>query len=83
MSTREPIADQDLLLVARMRDMARGGEVRAVRVNAGLSLREVAAAVGVHPTTVYGWETGKSIPHGKAAIRYSRLLFALEKVTQR
>lgn len=37
--------------------------LRALREKAGLSVEEVAEAVGVKPITVYGWEQGRSAPH--------------------
>lgn len=78
----EPMTEEDLLLVIRMRDMVAGGLVREVRAGAGLSLAEVARVVGVVPSTVFHWERGH-VPRGDPAIRYARLLRKLEKVGER
>ena len=39
-----------------------GGWVRLVRRSAGMSQRRFAAALGVDPSTVQGWETGRHRP---------------------
>jgi len=64
--------------LARMREMARSGEARELRIRAGLSLANVARDLGVSPSSVYYWEYGR-VPRGKAAVRYAHLLFALEQ----
>lgn len=66
-----------------MRDMVHGGLVRDLRVDAGLTLSEVARAVGVTPAAVHLWERGARIPRGKPAVRYARLLLDLESVMRR
>ena len=78
-----PMGSRELRELQRMRDMVHGGLVRAVRVNAGLSLREVAQAVGVTPSAVFYWEQGKNVPRGEPAIRYARVLLELEKASER
>jgi transcriptional regulator with XRE-family HTH domain len=40
----------------------RTGELRARRKAAGLSISDLAATVGVHPSTVVRWETGARRP---------------------
>ena len=49
------------------------GATRKSRQAAGLSLAEVAVAVGVSPATILRWETGQRTPRGAAALRYARL----------
>jgi len=66
-----------------MRDMVRGGLVKEIRLNAALSLREVAEVVGVTPSAVFYWEQGTNIPRGKPAVRYARLLLELESLARR
>lgn len=39
--------------------------LEAARVNAGLSQKEVANALGVSNKTVSGWEKGKSLPNAE------------------
>ena len=51
---------------------------KRLRQRAGLSLREVASVVGVHPMTVLRWEEGVQ-PRRDHAIAYRQLLDALEE----
>lgn len=68
----------DLLLVSRARMLAVTGTARRRRVDAGLSLREVADAIGVSHTAVWKWEAGDQLPRGHAAVAWARLLDDLE-----
>lgn len=70
---------EDLVDLTDVRALARMGVARSVRLAAGLSLAEVAEAVGVVPVTVYRWETGERSPRGEAALRYKSLLDELSK----
>jgi DNA-binding transcriptional regulator YiaG len=45
-----------------------------IRSNAEISLAELAAEVGVSPSTIFRWESGIRSPHGPAAVRYVVLL---------
>lgn len=65
--------NRDLLELAAIRRQARAGRARDARLQAGLSLAEVAAVIGVAPATVLRWETGQRKPRGLAALRYGRL----------
>ena len=47
--------------------------MRAARVNAGLTQRNIADAMHVSPNTVHFWETGKVIPKPAQFEMYSRL----------
>lgn len=66
--------------LARVRELVRSGEARELRIGNGLSLAEVAKDIGVHPSAVYHWEQGVSLPRGPHALRYARLLEELRKV---
>jgi DNA-binding transcriptional regulator YiaG len=50
-----------------------------IRQEAGLSLNEIARAVGCSHVAVQRWETGKRAPRGDAALRYGALLDALSR----
>ena len=63
--------------LARVRALVGTGAARPIRLNAGLSLGEVAKSVGVSPGTILRWETGERIPHGEPAVAYGRLLNGL------
>ena len=63
--------------LARVRSMTKAGTARTVRIAAGLSLGEVAAAVGVSDVSVYRWEQGQRSPRGAAALKYAEVLAAL------
>jgi transcriptional regulator with XRE-family HTH domain len=71
------MASSDLLKLSDVRAKTEAGTARSLRVAAGLSLREVAAELGVGPSTLFRWEAGERRPRGKAAIRYAELLEAL------
>ncbi|MYW62536.1 helix-turn-helix domain-containing protein [Streptomyces sp. SID8379] len=50
---------------------------RELREQAGLSMAQVARALGVSPSTVGGWETGRRAPSGEVRTRYAYLLDGL------
>jgi DNA-binding transcriptional regulator YiaG len=70
---------EQLLEIRRVREQARTGEARELRLAAELSLAEVAGAVGTSAATISRWERGARRPHGGAALRYGRLLEVLGK----
>src|SRR5262249_2340366 len=67
----------DLWDLIEARRRARSGEGRRLRQAAGLSLRELAAQVGVDAATLDRWERGQARPRRAAALRYQRVLSAL------
>jgi transcriptional regulator with XRE-family HTH domain len=73
-------ATTDLALARRL---ASDGTARRLRLEARLSLRDVASAVRVNVATVSRWERGQRVPHGDAALRYSQVLVDLMKVLGR
>lgn len=72
----------NLVRLADMRDLAKSGEARRLRISAGLSLGEVARELRVAVPTVLRWETGERKPRGKAALRYAQLLEQLAEREQ-
>jgi DNA-binding transcriptional regulator YiaG len=52
---------------------------RKIRADAGVSLREVADAIGVDVMTVWRWEQDKARPRREHAVRYRELLDALQE----
>ncbi|CAN5514747.1 hypothetical protein BH20ACT21_BH20ACT21_25280 [soil metagenome] len=60
--------------LVRVRRLVSTGVAREVRQEAGLSLAEMANAVGVHRMTVHKWERGRHRPKGDAALRYAHVL---------
>jgi len=54
--------------------LARSGEGRRIRERAALSIGEVAEATGVDPTTLARWETNRSVPRARAAMRWVDVL---------
>ena len=74
---------RDLILIARARQAAQSGEAAAIRRAAGLSLAEVATAIGVTPSAVCKWESGDRLPRSDVARRYAQLLEALDRETGR
>lgn len=75
---REPIvAGMETIELSQVRELAVNGSARTIRTTARLTLAEVAAEIGVAPSTVWRWERGQRNPRGAAALRYGRLLAQL------
>ena len=66
------MTDVSKLIWARW--LARSGEGRRIRERCGLSVREVAHATGVDPTTITRWEGDSSVPRARAAERWVDVL---------
>jgi len=73
-------ANEQLLDLIGVRQLAKSGAARGIRTAAGLSLADVGGAIGVAAATVQRWENGLRRPYGEAALRYGALLEALAKV---
>jgi len=56
--------------LARMRRMQQTGEARRLREQAGVSLRTMARAVGVRPSTLIRWEAGRMQPREPTALAW-------------
>jgi transcriptional regulator with XRE-family HTH domain len=70
---------QDILLLAAARQYAATGTGKRIRIAAGLSMAEVAEAVGVAEPTIWRWEEGKARPRSNpASIRWAALLVQLK-----
>jgi DNA-binding transcriptional regulator YiaG len=65
--------------LARVRRMASTGEARRIRERAGLRRSEVATDLGITPNRLTTWELGLRSPSGEAAVRWGRLLEALDR----
>jgi transcriptional regulator with XRE-family HTH domain len=74
---------QELVQLTRVRGLAADGTARTLRLEAGLSLGEVAQHVGVGIPTVSRWEQGERRPRGRYALRYGALLEALAQEHQK
>lgn len=61
-------------LLNAARTYAATGTGRAIRQAAGLSMSEVAEALGVTESTIWRWEQGKHRPRGEPAREWARLL---------
>lgn len=66
--------------LAGVRTLARRGEARTLRLDAGLSLADVAPEIGVDPSTLARWERGAARPHRDAAFRWEAVLARLALV---
>jgi DNA-binding transcriptional regulator YiaG len=60
--------------LAKVRALVESGAARSIRLGAGLSLAETAAACGVSVSTMFRWEARERRPHGEPALRYLELL---------
>jgi transcriptional regulator with XRE-family HTH domain len=63
--------------LVRVRRLTATGTAKAIRVGAGVSLRELAQEVGVGAPTISRWESGLRSPRGKKAVAY---IAALERL---
>lgn len=63
-------AMSDFVKLTKVRRLLSSGAAKGARVAAGLSLREMAAAAQIDPSTLWRWEEGQRIPHGAQALRY-------------
>ena len=75
-----PVKPSQLKRVAHMRALAAGGDARAIRVAAGISLREAAKTIRTTPSTLSRWETGECRPAPEPALRWAALLDQLRRV---
>ncbi len=72
---------EELLASVRARQLPPPGERRNIRQRAGLTLRQVAEAVGVDAVSVMRWEQG-STPRPSRAPAYKQLLIDLDRATR-
>jgi DNA-binding transcriptional regulator YiaG len=70
-----------LLEQARAAVLPNPARRRQIRQSAGLTLRDIAGALEVTPTTVLRWEQGTQPPRARA-IRYRELLDALSDLVR-
>jgi len=71
----DPVAD--LLRTVEQARLPPTEQRSAIRTAAGVTLREMAAALQVSHTTAHAWEQGRSSPRLAHAIAYRKLLEAL------
>jgi len=69
----------ELIQLTRAHQMSLSGEAATLRTRAGLTQAQVGAACGVSHAAVSRWESGGRLPRGKRAVRYARLLAALQQ----
>lgn len=69
----------DLVDLAKAKRLAKTGAARMIRVNADLSLANIAESIGVSRTTIFRWERGDRVPHGAAAVRWVHVLDELSR----
>jgi len=69
----------DVLALAEIRRKCADGRARSVRLTCDITHREIGARCGVAGSTVARWEIGERVPRGRPALRYARLIEALER----
>lgn len=65
---------EEVVMLARLREMCANGTARKIRVTSGVALSEVAAAVGVSWPCIWKWENGHRVPRDERALLYADLL---------
>jgi DNA-binding transcriptional regulator YiaG len=78
-----PFTSAELAQLAQVRRLAETGEAARIRATSGTSASAAAAAIGKTHVTVLRWEKGQRRPSGRAALRYLKLLRALERAGRR
>ncbi|MFG3110566.1 helix-turn-helix domain-containing protein [Streptomyces tendae] len=73
------VTDTQVLRLAEVRAATASGEATRLRVEAQLSIGEVARACGVDQSTVWRWENGERRPRGNAALLYGQLIETLRQ----
>ena len=68
----------DVQLLLRGRRLGPDGDGRALREQAGLSVRDMAAILKVNPVTYWRWEIGRERPGRERAIRWAEVAGDLE-----
>ena len=64
----------EMMLAAETRRRLKSGEARSLRLAAGLTLSEAAAAAGISTTSLWRHENGHTTPRQAKALAYGRLL---------
>jgi len=68
--------------LAKIRELARSGQARQIRLNADLSLREMAGDLDTDPSSLSRWETGRTKPSPEVALRWLDLLLRIQALEQ-
>lgn len=66
--------DVDMADVSRARRAFRNGQARALREEAGLSIRELAAFAGLPRASLQNWEAGTSTPRPEGALAWANAM---------
>lgn len=75
------MTSEEILFLVAARQHAADGTGRAIRQAAGLSMDQLATAIGVTKPTLWRWEQRKHRPRGIAAVRWARLLEDLARTS--
>jgi DNA-binding transcriptional regulator YiaG len=78
----EMTSTERLERLALVRRLCECGEARQIRLEHGLSLADMAAAIGTSPASLSRWELGTK-PNTDAALRYGAVLARLLKLVPR
>lgn len=73
----EAAPPSELARITRVRQLAKTGQAKRIRLNADASIRDMSAEVGVAPGTIYRWEQGITRPDKEHALRWERALARL------
>lgn len=76
------MSPRDALRVVRARRQLASGEARAIRVQSGLLLHEMAEALEVSVPTVSKWERGERTPKADHALAYAGLIDELSRIVE-
>jgi DNA-binding XRE family transcriptional regulator len=78
----ETARSHEILTLSLVRMLCASGEARRRRLEAGLSLADEGAAIGVAPAVLARWEVGKVRPRRDAALRLGAFLVELQRLDE-
>lgn len=71
---RPPLTGEDMVLAQQGREMARTGAARVLREGAGVTVEDMARAIGASVRSLIRWEHGDVLPRARHGAAWARIL---------
>jgi len=78
-ATVDHVRQRDIEALTDIRGQIANGRAKAARKAAAIRQHEIAAALGVVPSTISQWASGKRVPSAEHALAYGKLLRQLAR----